>query len=68
MIKLYIAKGFSLQAGSQIGFLINAKETIEINDESRSTDLENIKTLDFGVNFGVGYQLKLNIFLRYVIT
>lgn len=60
MGKYYITKGFSLEAGPQIGFLLSAKNE-EINVKN------NFKTLDLGVNVGLGYKLNngLNFGARY---
>lgn len=60
MGKYYLTKGFSLEAGPQIGFLLSAKnEDIDVKDA--------FKTVDFGVNFGLGYKLDngLNFGARY---
>lgn len=60
MGKYYLTKGFSLEVGPQIGFLLSAN-----NDDN---DVRNsFKTLDFGINFGVGYKLDngLNFGARY---
>jgi len=60
MAKYYVAKGFSLEAGPQIGFLVSAKsDSVDIKDE--------IKNFDFGVNLGIGYKLDngLNFGARY---
>ncbi|CDF78172.1 conserved hypothetical protein containing N-terminal outer membrane beta-barrel domain [Formosa agariphila KMM 3901] len=60
MGKYYVTKGLSLEAGPQIGFLLSAKD-----DKSSATDYFN--TVDFGVNFGLGYKLDngLNFGARY---
>ena len=60
--KYYLTKGLSLEAGPQIGFLLSAK-----NNKTDVKDLFN--TVDFGVNFGVGYKLDngLNFGARYNI-
>ena len=60
MGKYYLTKGFSLEAGPQIGFLLSAK--------NEKTDVkDSFKTLDFGVNFGLGYKLNngINFGARY---
>lgn len=60
MGKYYLTKGFSLEAGPQIGFLLSAKnEDIDVKDV--------FKTVDFGVNLGLGYKLDngLNFGTRY---
>jgi hypothetical protein len=44
--------GFRIQAGPQIGFLVNAKS----KTGSNATDIKNnLKTVDFGLGAGVGY-------------
>ena len=60
MAKYYVIKGLSVEAGPQIGFLLAAK--------NEKTDVkDSFKTVDFGVNFGVGYKLDngLNFGARY---
>jgi len=60
MGKYYVTKGFSVEAGPQVGFLFSAK-----NDKTDVKDYFN--TVDFGVNFGLGYKLGngLNFGARY---
>jgi len=60
MGKYYLIKGLSVEAGPQIGFLLSAK--------NEKTDVKDaFKTVDFGVNFGLGYKLNngLNFGARY---
>lgn len=60
MGKYYVAKGLSLEAGPQIGFLLSAKaEKVDFKDLYNS--------VDFSVNFGLGYKLDngLNFGARY---
>ena len=64
MGKFYVAEGFSLQAGPQIGFLLSAKDDFEGEEE----DIKDfLKGTDFGVNLGIGYELEsgLNFTARY---
>ncbi|WP_323789719.1 porin family protein [Psychroserpens sp.] len=80
MAKYYVAEGFSIEAGPQIGLLLSAKNDYsytytEMYTEGSFTDSESgeedikhsIKDIDFGVNFGVGYKLDngLNFGARY---
>ncbi len=60
MGKYYLTKGFSLETGPQIGFLLSAKG-------KDTDDKDAFKTVDFGVNFGLGYKLDngLNFGVRY---
>ncbi|WP_289665317.1 porin family protein [Flavobacterium panacagri] len=60
MGKYYVTKGLSLEAGPQVGFLLSAK--------NEKTDVkDSFNTVDFGVNFGIGYKLEngLNFGVRY---
>ncbi|WP_299256371.1 porin family protein [uncultured Aquimarina sp.] len=50
MLKYYMTKGLSLEAGPQIGFLLSTKG-------GTNTNKDLFKTTDFGVNFGLGYKL-----------
>jgi len=72
MAKFYVAEGFSLEAGPQIGILLSAKdewkETWDGSTDSGSEDLKDyMSSIDFGLNFGVGYKLDngLNFGARY---
>lgn len=78
MAKYYATQKFYVEAGPQIGFLISAKSDYEytelINgsvDYSESEDgfdvKDNFKSVDFGFNFGLGYEFTENIFtgVRY---
>ena len=62
--KFYVAEGFSLEAGPQIGFLLSAKEEFD----GQSEDIKDyVKGTDFGINFGLGYKMEtgLNFGARY---
>jgi opacity protein-like surface antigen len=64
MAKFYVADAFSLEAGPQIGFLVSAKDKFEGEEE----DMKDVtKSVDFGLNFGAGYDLTENLSagLRY---
>jgi len=66
--KIYVAEGFSLEAGPQIGLLLSATDEGEFDGGSYDEDIkEFIKGLDIGVNLGVGYKLEsgLNFGARY---
>jgi hypothetical protein len=76
MAKYYVAEGFSLEAGPQIGFLMNSEAEVDLTvsgdgvSESItiSEDLkDHVKGIDFGFNFGLGYKLEngLNFDARY---
>jgi len=58
--KYYVAEGFSLEFGPQIGFLVSADaksggESMSIKDEVKSTDIS--------LDFGVGYNITSNLIL-----
>lgn len=68
MLKYFVADGLSLQAGPQIGFLLNSKNVYKDNffgyENSDELDLSDYThTLDFGVNLGVGYQFQDKIYV-----
>ena len=57
MAKYAVGEKFNLQAGPQIGFLMSAKaESVDVKDTTKS--------LDFGINFGAGYDLSDKLFLE----
>lgn len=64
MAKYFVADGFTVEAGPQIGILLSAKDEYDGGDD----DIKDfVKGIDFGVNFGLGYQLDngLNFAARY---
>ena len=72
MAKYYVAEKFSLEAGPQIGFLLSAKNDFSYSDsgesESGKVDIKDgFKSIDFGVNFGAGYDFteNLSVGVRY---
>jgi opacity protein-like surface antigen len=58
MAKYYVAEKFSLEAGPQIGFLVGAKYKFDGEEEDAKDD---VKSIDFGVNFGAGYDFTENL-------
>lgn len=64
MAKFFVAEGFSLEVGPQIGILTSAK--LKFEDESEDAK-EFFESIDFGLNFGAGYDVaeNINIGLRY---
>lgn len=60
MLKYYVAEGLSLQAGPQIGFLVDSK----LKEDKISVDGKNyFKTLDFSIGMGAGYKFN-NFFVE----
>ncbi len=63
MLKYYVAKGFSLQAGPQVGILLKANNKYQDNflgyDNHDKMDLKDYSNgVDASVNFGLGYQFQ----------
>lgn len=77
MVKWYAYDGLNFEFGPQVGFNVSAKAESErrlVNGESDPTfetslegDIDDIETVDFGLNIGAGYELPngLNFGLRY---
>ncbi|MCL9806142.1 PorT family protein [Flavobacterium amniphilum] len=66
MAKFYATDKLSIEAGPQIGFLMSAKLKPESGGGSQDVK-DQLKSTDFGVNFGLGYNFTDNISgnLRY---
>ncbi len=69
MGKYYVLDALSLELGPQIGFLLNAEQTMTLKSElGHSTNTRKAKeeynTFDFGVNFGAGYTFNDKIYLN----
>ncbi len=67
MAKYYLAEGFSIQVGPQVGFLVGSEMDVEVSAMGMTVKTsENIKeevnSVDFGVNFGLGYELPIGVF------
>lgn len=60
MGKFYVMDGLSLQAGPQVGFLMSANaELTGAGEENFDEDIKDeMKGIDFGLNFGAGYELQ----------
>ncbi|WP_431241390.1 porin family protein [Flavobacterium sp. P21] len=63
MLKYYVAKGLSLQAGPQVGILLKAKNEYQDNflgyENYENLNLKDYSNgVDASVNFGLGYQFK----------
>ena len=75
MLKYYVLKGLSVQAGPQIGILLKANNEYNDNflgyDNHENLDLKKYSTgIDTSLNFGLGYQYKDKFYtdLRYNIS
>ncbi|KAF2506931.1 PorT family protein [Flavobacterium zhairuonense] len=63
MLKYYVVKGLSLQAGPQVGILLKAKNEYQDNflgyENYENLNLKDYSNgVDASVNFGLGYQFK----------
>lgn len=75
MVKWYAYDGFNVEFGPQIGFNLSAKAKGDYTysgngvEDSDSFDvkMEDVESLDFGLNFGAGYELEsgLSFGIRY---
>ena len=66
MARYYVANKFSLEAGPQVGFLLSAKGKAEVMEGGVTTSAEEdikdeFESIDFGVNFGAGYDFTKNL-------
>lgn len=52
LLQYMFDNGFRLQAGPQLGFMLNAKTEV---GNVKSDVKDNFKTVDFGLGFGAGY-------------
>ena len=75
MLKYYVVKGLSVQAGPQIGILLKAKNEYQDNflgyENRESFNLSDYSNgIDTSVNFGLGYQFRNKFYadLRYTIS
>lgn len=58
MAKYFVAEGFSVEAGPQVGFLTRA----ELSGGGATIDVKDFtETTDFGVNVGLGYSLPMGV-------
>lgn len=76
MVKYYVYKGFNIEAGPQIGILLNAEEKYETNFTSPDFPGENVrrsgtddiselfKSIDVAINAGIGYDFTSHIFVN----
>lgn len=71
MAKYFATEKLFIEAGPQIGFLMSAKndyketETIMGDTDTFSGDVDikdTVKSIDFGLNFGLGYEFTDNVF------
>lgn len=65
LAKYYIVDGFSVEAGPQIGFLVKAEGKGTVDNVSVTNDIkDNFKSTDFGLGFGLAYDLPIGMFVN----
>lgn len=63
MFKQYHQSGFSIQMGPQVGFLVRSEYEEKMAGLTVTQDLKSaMRSVDFGLNFGVGYNLPEGLF------
>ena len=63
MAKYYVMDGLSLQAGPQIGINVKAEQEVQALGQNIVIKIKNnTNSIDFGLNFGAGYELPLGVF------
>jgi hypothetical protein len=60
------AGGFMVHAGPYLGYALSGKQKVGDSEESLTfkKDEDGFKRMDFGLNFGLGYQLPMGVFVR----
>jgi opacity protein-like surface antigen len=64
MIKYYVADKLNLEVGPQIGFLTSAESSTHYDVSNQTVDddiKDSFESVDFGLNFGAGYDFTKNI-------
>lgn len=63
MFKQYHESGLSIQMGPQVGFLVRSEYEEKMAGLTVAQDLKSaMRSVDFGLNFGVGYDLPVGLF------
>lgn len=64
LAKLYIVKGFSIEAGPQFGFKINEKIDLDTNDGEEGNDLDEVNNFDMSFAAGLTFQFDGGLFIN----
>ena len=73
MFKYQVAKNLNLEAGPQIGYLLSAKSDYDVTlrfdgevmtDSGSEKIKDQVKSLNFGLNFGLGYEFSNKMFVQ----
>lgn len=75
MAKFYVTEGLAIEAGPQIGFLLNAKDEVEADGDfpgdefEGETDIKDeVSSFDMGIGGGLSYSLENGAYIgaRYI--
>lgn len=68
LAKIYIAKGFSIEAGPQVSFKVNEEFDFNPNGDSGDVKRDQAEDLEFGVAGGITFQTSMGLFAtgRYI--
>ncbi|HIB36971.1 porin family protein [Mesonia sp.] len=64
LAKIYLVKGLNIQAGPQIGFLINEEIDYQPTDDAGDIDTDVAEDIDFSLAAGVEYKFDGGFFLQ----
>ncbi|MDR0230219.1 MAG: PorT family protein [Flavobacteriaceae bacterium] len=63
MAKYYVMDGLSVHAGPQVGFLVKGEMELKSGGDKATKDIKDqCNSVDFGLNFGAGYELPMGVF------
>ena len=62
LAKIYVTKGFSIEAGPQLSILVNEEFDSNPNSDSGDIVLDEAESIDFGLAGGLSFQTEMGIF------
>jgi hypothetical protein len=62
LAKIYLFKGFSLEAGPQFGFKVNEEIDYDPNDNPGDIEVNEAESFDFSVAGGLTFQTEMGLF------
>lgn len=62
LAKIYLFKGFSVEAGPQFGFKVNEEIDYDPADNPGDTDLDEAESFDFSLAGGLTFQTEMGLF------
>ncbi|MCF8715305.1 PorT family protein [Joostella atrarenae] len=64
LAKIYLAEGFNLHAGPQVGFKVNEELDFEPTEDAGDFDTDEINDVDFQLTGGAEYKFENGFFLQ----